>query len=104
MGRPRASWLRQIESYLKDMGMMATGSAWRSPDGGRKSTIAGWTRLRAASVSALTPDILLRCKVVRVSAEAIRCGNRCENLTRRKRPFIQSLIDIQSNSDSRFSL
>ena len=27
-GRPHASWLRQVESYLKDMGMTGLASAW----------------------------------------------------------------------------
>ena len=27
-GRPHASWLRQVESYLKDMDMTGLGSAW----------------------------------------------------------------------------
>ena len=27
-GRPHASWLRQVESYLKDMGMAGLTSAW----------------------------------------------------------------------------
>ena len=27
-GRPHASWLRQVESYLKDTGMAGLASAW----------------------------------------------------------------------------
>ena len=27
-GRPRASWLRQVEAYLMDMGMAVLASAW----------------------------------------------------------------------------
>ena len=27
-GRPHASWLRKVESYLKDMGMVGLVSAW----------------------------------------------------------------------------
>ena len=27
-GRPHASWLRQVESYLKDAGMPGLASAW----------------------------------------------------------------------------
>ena len=27
-GRPHASWLRQVESYLKDTGMADLASAW----------------------------------------------------------------------------
>ena len=27
-GRPQASWLRQVESYLKDAGMAGLASAW----------------------------------------------------------------------------
>ena len=27
-GRPHASWLRQVESYLKDSGMTGLASAW----------------------------------------------------------------------------
>ena len=27
-GRPHASWLRPVESYLKDMGMTGLASAW----------------------------------------------------------------------------
>ena len=28
MGRPHASWLRQVESYLKDAGMAGLASTW----------------------------------------------------------------------------
>ena len=34
VGRPRASWLHQVEAYLKDTGMTFLASAWRWPDGG----------------------------------------------------------------------
>ena len=27
-GRPHASWLRQVETYLKDAGMAGLASAW----------------------------------------------------------------------------
>ena len=57
-GRPHASWLRQVEPYLKDAGM----AAWRLPglwpDKGRGSTVARWTRRRAAPANAATPDLI----------------------------------------------
>ena len=54
-----ASWLRQVESYLKDAGMAGLASAWgwRLPDGGRRSTVARWTRRRAAPAYAPITDL-----------------------------------------------
>ena len=56
-GRPHASWLLQVESYLKDAGMAGLASAGRWPDEGRWSTVARWTRRRAASAYTPTPDL-----------------------------------------------
>ena len=76
-GRPHASWLRQVEFYLKDTGMAAWRlpgrgqtetylkdmgmAAWRLPgrwlDGGRRSTVARWTRRRAAPAYVPIPEI-----------------------------------------------
>ena len=33
-GHPHASWLRQVEAYLKDMGMTGLGLLGQWPDGG----------------------------------------------------------------------
>ena len=43
MGRPRASWLQQVDEHLKEMGM-GQESAWRWPDGGPWSTGGKWTQ------------------------------------------------------------
>ena len=67
-GRPHASWLRQVEAYLKDTGMAGLASAWvmarmrpkeyrRKVDGRRGITVAWWTRRRAAPVYATIPDL-----------------------------------------------
>ena len=54
-GHPQASWLRQIEAHLRDMGMAGLASG-RWPDVGRKSTDATWTRRRATPVYAPIPE------------------------------------------------
>ena len=46
-GRPHA-WLRQMESYLKIQEWRAWRLPGRWPDGGQGSTVARWTRRRAA--------------------------------------------------------
>ena len=60
-GRPHAPWLRQVESYLKDTGWRLPG---RWPDGGRRSTVARWTRRRAAPAYAPIPTYLDRSWIV----------------------------------------
>ena len=59
-GRPQASWLRQVESYLKNAGMTGLVSAGRWPDGGRRRTVARWTRLRTGPVYAPIPNNLTK--------------------------------------------
>ena len=56
-GRPHASWMRQVECYLKDTGMAAWRLPGRWPDGGRRNTVARWTRRRAAPAYAPIPDL-----------------------------------------------
>ena len=34
-GRPHASWLRQVESYLRNAGMAGLASAWAMAEGDR---------------------------------------------------------------------
>ena len=53
-GRPHASWLRNVESYLKDAGLALPGR-WR--DGGRRSTVGRWTLRRVAPAYAIIPDL-----------------------------------------------
>ena len=58
-GRPHASWLRQVESYLKDMGMTGRclpGRGWSkksSPVFFLSSPVARWTRRRATPAMSL---------------------------------------------------
>ena len=56
-GRPHASWLRQVESRLKDTGMAGLASAWaiarRRPQEYRRKLDAG----RAAPAYVPTPDL-----------------------------------------------
>ena len=55
-GRPRASWLQQVDWHLKEKGM-DQASAWRWPDGGPWSTGRKWTKRRAAPAHAPIPDL-----------------------------------------------
>ena len=56
MGRPRASWLQQLEQHLKEMGM-GQASAWGWPDGGPWSTGGKWMWQHAALGQASIPDL-----------------------------------------------
>ena len=47
-GRPQASWLRQVESYLKDAGMTGLASVWAMAIRRPKEYFARWTRRSAA--------------------------------------------------------
>ena len=51
--RPHTSWLRQVESYLRDTGMVAMAFAWAMVTRRPWSTVARWTR-RALHEVALT--------------------------------------------------
>ena len=57
-GCPQASWLRQVESHLKDSGMAGPASALamarRRP---KDSTVARWTRRRPAPAYAPVPHL-----------------------------------------------
>ena len=62
-GRPHASWLRQLESYLKDAGMVGLGSSWamarRRPKEYRRKVDAATPALAYAPI----PDLrMLRWK------------------------------------------
>ena len=60
MGRPRASWLQQVDQHLKEMGMGQVRhlpEGW--PDGGLWSTDGKWTQRRAALAHAPIPDLTL---------------------------------------------
>ena len=49
----------QTEAYLRVTGMVGLASAWAMADGGRKSTMARWTRRRAAPAYAPVPDLFV---------------------------------------------
>ena len=51
MGRRHASWLREVEAYLKEMGMAGR------PGGGLQSIVARCTRRLAAPAYAPIPDL-----------------------------------------------
>ena len=59
LGRPRASWLQQVDQHLKEMGM-GQASAWGWPDGGPWSSGKKWTQRRAALVHAPIPYLTCR--------------------------------------------
>ena len=56
-GRPQASWLHQVESYLRETGMAGLASAWVManwrPKEYRRKVVAG----RIAPAYAPTPDL-----------------------------------------------
>ena len=57
MGRPRASWLQQVDQHLKEMGIARhLPGGW--PDGGPWSTGGTWTLRRAALMHAPIPDLI----------------------------------------------
>ena len=56
MGRPRASWLQQVDQHLKEMGM-GQASVWGWPDRGPWSTGKKWTQRRTAPAHAPIPDL-----------------------------------------------
>jgi len=56
MGRPRSSWLQQVDRYLKEMGM-GQASAWGMASRRPCSTGGKWTQRRAAPVHAPIPDL-----------------------------------------------
>ena len=56
MGRPRASWLHQVDRHLKEMGM-GQASAWGWADICPWNTGGKWTQRRAALVHAPIPDL-----------------------------------------------
>ena len=49
--------IAQCESYLRDMGMTGLASAWAMTRWRRRSTVAKWTRRRAAPAYVLIPDL-----------------------------------------------
>ena len=55
MGRPRASWLQQVDRHLKEMGM-GQASAWGMARG-PWSTGRKWTQRHAALAHAPIPDL-----------------------------------------------
>ena len=55
-GRPHASWMRQVESYLRDTGMAGLASAWAMVRRRPKEYLARWTLRRAAAAYVPTPD------------------------------------------------
>ena len=62
-GRPHASWLRQVDSYLKDMGMMGLAPAWaiarwRPKEYRRKVDAA----TRCSGVCLTKPDLFIHTK------------------------------------------
>ena len=56
-GRPRASWLQQVDQHLKKMGM-GQASAWGMARWRLWSTGGKWTQRRAAPVHAPIPDLV----------------------------------------------
>ena len=57
-GRPHASWLRKMESYVEDAAMAGLASAWTMAiDGFRRFTVARLARRRAIPEYAPTPDL-----------------------------------------------
>ena len=60
MGRPRASWLQQVDRNLKEMGMgRHLPGGW--PDGGPWSTGGKWMQRRAALAHAPIPELTFLC-------------------------------------------
>jgi len=58
MGRPRSSWLQQVDRHLKEMGMgQHLPGGW--PDGGPWSTGEKWTQRCAALAHASIPGLTL---------------------------------------------
>ena len=58
-GRPKASWLHQVESYLRNTGMAAWRLPGRWPGRDRRSTVARWTQ--GAPAYAPIPDLNYDC-------------------------------------------
>ena len=58
--RPQASCLRQVESYLKDTGMVALASAWVVDRRRPREYRPRWTRRRAAPAYAIILDLIWR--------------------------------------------
>ena len=56
MGRPRASWLQQVDRHLKEMGM-GQASAWGMARRRPWSTGGKWMQRRAAPAHAPIPDL-----------------------------------------------
>ena len=55
---PQASWLRQTKSSLKDMVMTGPASDYGEwSNGGRRNSVARWTRRRAAPADAPIPTL-----------------------------------------------